>query len=47
LEGHSHASWRCLDLRYGHGYDLETYLKDLWTLFEHCVRTFCGGHPFL
>jgi hypothetical protein len=27
LEGHFHASWRCIDLRYVYGHTLETYFR--------------------
>jgi hypothetical protein len=34
MEGHSHASRMCLELRYEHVHALETYFKYLWKLFE-------------
>jgi hypothetical protein len=35
-----------LDLWYGHGQALETYFKDLWTLFEHFWTIFYYSRPF-
>jgi hypothetical protein len=28
-------------------HDFETYFKDLWTIFEHYLSTFCGVRPLL
>jgi len=45
LEGHLHAPWSCLFLRYGHGHALETYFEGSWSCFGGASHF--GGFYFM